>query len=245
MYYEPVSSHRGVEFQRHVEFRATRALSFVRQRLLRTDKPPRTDLLEPSPHSLGSPGAQTVKRLPALRETWVQPLGREDLLEKQMATHASALAWIIPWAEEPGGLQSVGSQRVGQDGATSFLYNSPPSHLTSLRPSSGRLPNPPSPQHRLQPLPTRRGLSPLSAGGFAGPPSAWVPSPLPRASPSPRRCPGPRGLGSAPAPDSNAPLLGPLCQLETEFCRKGREGEKDLGGKIVFLVYGVSWCYKF
>ena len=48
-------------------------------------------------------------------ETWVQSLGWEDSLEKEMATHSSILAWRIPWTEEPGGLQSVGSQRVGQD----------------------------------------------------------------------------------------------------------------------------------
>ena len=55
----------------------------------------------------------SLKRLPALLETWVQTLGREDLLEKEMATHSSILAWRIPWKEEPGGLQSTGSQRVG------------------------------------------------------------------------------------------------------------------------------------
>ena len=59
--------------------------------------------------------AQTVKRLPAMRETWVQPLGREDPLEKEMATHSSTLAWKIPRAEEPDRLQSMGSQRVGHD----------------------------------------------------------------------------------------------------------------------------------
>ena len=58
---------------------------------------------------------QSVKRLPAVQETWVQSLGREGLLEKGMATHFSALAWKIPWMEEPGRLQSVGSQRVGHD----------------------------------------------------------------------------------------------------------------------------------
>ena len=58
--------------------------------------------------------AQTVKRLPTMRETLVQSLGREDL-EKEMATHSSILAWKIPWAEEPGRLQSMGSQRVGHD----------------------------------------------------------------------------------------------------------------------------------
>ena len=59
--------------------------------------------------------AQRLKRLPAMQETWVQSLGREDPLEKEMATHSSILAWRIPWTEEPGGLQSMGSQRVTYD----------------------------------------------------------------------------------------------------------------------------------
>ena len=59
--------------------------------------------------------AQTVKRLPTIRETRVQSLDREDLLEKEMATHSSILAWKISWTEKPGGLQSMGSQRVGHD----------------------------------------------------------------------------------------------------------------------------------
>ena len=57
--------------------------------------------------------AQIVKNLPALQETWVQSLGWEDLLEEEMATLSSILAWRIPWTEEPGRLQSIGSQRVG------------------------------------------------------------------------------------------------------------------------------------
>ena len=56
--------------------------------------------------------AQRLKGLPAMQETWVRSLGQEDLLEKEMATHSSILAWRIPWTEEPGGLQSTGSQRV-------------------------------------------------------------------------------------------------------------------------------------
>jgi len=64
--------------------------------------------------------AQTVKRLPTMWETRVQSLGREDLLEKEMATHSSILAWKIPWMVEPGRLQSMGSQRVGYDWATSL-----------------------------------------------------------------------------------------------------------------------------
>ena len=54
--------------------------------------------------------AQSVKNLPAMQETWVQFLGQEDPLEKEMAIHSSILAWKIPWTEEPGGLQSMGSQ---------------------------------------------------------------------------------------------------------------------------------------
>ena len=56
-----------------------------------------------------------VKNLPAMQETWVQPLDWEDPLEEGMATHSSILALEIPWAEEPGGLQSMGLQRVGHD----------------------------------------------------------------------------------------------------------------------------------
>ena len=56
-----------------------------------------------------------VKRLPTMWETGVQSLGQEDPLEKEMATHSSILAWKIPWTEEPGRLQSMGSQRVGHD----------------------------------------------------------------------------------------------------------------------------------
>ena len=56
-----------------------------------------------------------VKCLPAMSETWVQSLSQEDPLEKEMATHSSTFAWKIPWTEEPGRLQSMGSQRVGHD----------------------------------------------------------------------------------------------------------------------------------
>ena len=64
--------------------------------------------------------AQTVKRLPTMQEIWVWSLGWEDLLEKEMATHSSTLAWKIPRTEEPCRLQSMGSQRVGHDWATSM-----------------------------------------------------------------------------------------------------------------------------
>ena len=59
--------------------------------------------------------AETVKNPPAMWETQVQYLGWEDPLEEGIATHSSTLAWKIPWTEEPGGLQSMGSQRVGHD----------------------------------------------------------------------------------------------------------------------------------
>ena len=59
--------------------------------------------------------AQTIKNLPAMQETHVRSLGHEDTLKKGMATHSSALAWRIPWTEEPGGLQTIGSQRVRHD----------------------------------------------------------------------------------------------------------------------------------
>ena len=64
--------------------------------------------------------AESVKNMPAMQETWVQFLGQEDPLEKEMAPHSSILAWRIPWTEEPGGPQSIGS-RVGHDLATKPL----------------------------------------------------------------------------------------------------------------------------
>ena len=59
--------------------------------------------------------AQTVKNLPAIQETWVQALGQEDLLEEEMATHPSILAWEIPWTVESGRQQFMASQRIGHD----------------------------------------------------------------------------------------------------------------------------------
>ena len=59
--------------------------------------------------------AQAIKNLPTMQETQVRPLGWEDPLEKGMATHSSIHAWRIPWTEEPGGLQSMGLQRIGHD----------------------------------------------------------------------------------------------------------------------------------
>ena len=80
--------------------------------------------------------AQRLKRLPAMWETWVRSLGREDPLEKEMATHSSILAWRIPWTEEPGGLQSMGSQRVGHDWATSLSLSTVSTHGSHYQVSS-------------------------------------------------------------------------------------------------------------
>ena len=66
-------------------------------------------------HIYASLVAQRLKRLPPMWETWVQSLGWEDPLEKEMATHSSTLAWEIPWMEDPGRPQFMGSQRVGHD----------------------------------------------------------------------------------------------------------------------------------
>ena len=66
--------------------------------------------------------AQRLKPLPAMRETWVRSLGQEDPLDKEIATHSSTLAWRIPWTEEPGGLQSTGSLRVGHDWQLHFHF---------------------------------------------------------------------------------------------------------------------------
>ena len=63
----------------------------------------------------GFPGDSVVKNLPTMQEMWVRYLGREDPLEKEMATHPSILAWEIPWTEEPGRLLSTGSQQVRHD----------------------------------------------------------------------------------------------------------------------------------
>ena len=65
--------------------------------------------------SRASLAAQLVKNPPAMRETWAQSLGWEDPLEKEMSTHSSTIAWKISWTEEPGRLQSMGSQRLGHD----------------------------------------------------------------------------------------------------------------------------------
>ena len=66
--------------------------------------------------------ALLVRNPPAMWEAWVQSLGWGDPLEKKMGTHSSILAWRIPWTEEPGGLQSMGSLRVGHDWATSLSF---------------------------------------------------------------------------------------------------------------------------
>ena len=64
---------------------------------------------------MGLPGDSVVKNLRSNEKTWIRPLGGEDPLEKEMTTHSSILAWETPWTEEPGGLQSMGLQRVRHD----------------------------------------------------------------------------------------------------------------------------------
>ena len=78
-----------------------------------------------------SPVAHMAKNLHTVWETWVQFLGQEDPLEKGMATHSSILAWRMSWLEEPGGLQSIGSQRIGHDWSTNT--SSLPLHNYSIK----------------------------------------------------------------------------------------------------------------
>ena len=76
-------------------------------------------LFQPHIHaSEGFPDGSVVKNLLAMQESWVPSLGQEDPLKEEMATHFSILAWKTPWTEDPGGLQSIGLQRVGQDWVT-------------------------------------------------------------------------------------------------------------------------------
>ena len=75
-----------------------------------------------------------VKNLPAMQETWVQSWGQEDPLGKEMAAHSSILAWRPPWTEEPGGLQSTGSQGVRHDEMTNTHTHSFNSPLPALHP---------------------------------------------------------------------------------------------------------------
>ena len=105
---------------------------------------------------------QTVKTPPAMRETWVWSLGREDPLKEGMATHSSILAWRISIKEEPGGLQSMGSQRVGHDWATNtFIF------FTWLGVEGGwgwKVQSNPSFSLVLGPFPIKEGQSPSRTG---------------------------------------------------------------------------------
>ena len=86
--------------------------------------------------------AQMVKNPPTMQKTWVQSLGQEDPLEKGMATHSSILAWKTQWTEEPGGLQSTGSQRVRYDlvtNSTNTPKHSPGHTVISIAPASIQL----------------------------------------------------------------------------------------------------------
>ena len=98
---QAVSSRRGTQYSRKL----------IQWFVPRSGKPFESSLV-----------AQMVKRLPAMRETWVRSLGWEDLLEKETATHSSTLAWKIPQTEEPCRLQSIGLQRVGHDWAIKWVW---------------------------------------------------------------------------------------------------------------------------
>ena len=81
--------------------------------------------------------AQMIKNPPAVQETWVGPLGQEDPLEKEMAAHSSILAWRNQWTEEPGELQTMGSQRAGHDRATnSFTFTYSLSEIAFMKSSN-------------------------------------------------------------------------------------------------------------
>ena len=83
----------------------------------------------------GLPGGSAVKNLLAMQETQVQSPGQEALLEKGMATHSSILSWEIPWIEEPGRLQSMGSQRIRQD----LMTTPPPPQFPVIGKSTGQV----------------------------------------------------------------------------------------------------------
>ena len=88
-----------------------------------TDCPYDNQMYAPSRYSWASLVVQMVKNLPAMQDTWIWVLGREDPLEKGMATHSSIPAWRIPWTDEPGGLQSMRLQRVGHDWVTNTFLS--------------------------------------------------------------------------------------------------------------------------
>ena len=86
----------------------------------------------------GFPGGLAVKNPVVMQETWVQPLGPEDPLENERATHSSIPAWEIPWTEKPGRLQSTGLQRVRQDSATKQQQNCDCSGMSRIVPTYKR-----------------------------------------------------------------------------------------------------------
>ena len=90
--------------------------------------------------------AQRLKCLPPMQETQVLSLGREDPLEKEMVTHSSILAWRIPWMEEPGGLQSMGLQRVRHNWATSLHFTSLHFRLCAQKSPTGKMTSDPGPK---------------------------------------------------------------------------------------------------
>ena len=112
---------------------------------------------------------QMVKNLPAVQETWVWSLGREDCLEKEMATHSSTLAWRIPWTEEPGGLQSTGLQRVGHDWMTN-TFTFPLSGCLQCFPSAAVVKNLPTSTRDTGDMGSIPGSGRSARVGYGNPP---------------------------------------------------------------------------
>ena len=122
----------------------------------------RTHLCSRACSTGGFPGSTVLKNLPAVQktqETWVQSLGREDTLENEMAIHSRILAWKIPWTEEPGGLQSMGSQRVRHDWAHTRLAGWAGSRRDSCRQSPSMVRCPPVAGIKLSTLPDASAAS--------------------------------------------------------------------------------------
>ena len=112
------------QFMRHLQFgEANTLIQGLKTEPVRSDSPFHRLLFRSPAWQEASPVAQMVKRLPTIRETWVRSLGWDDPLEKEMAMHSSTLAWKSPWTEEPGGLQSMGLQRVGHDQGISLHFS--------------------------------------------------------------------------------------------------------------------------
>ena len=130
-------------------------------------KPPAVPLPSYRSRDIGFPDGSVVKNPPAMQETQVQSLSPEDPLEKDMATHSSILAWRTPWTEEPGGLQPMGSQRVGHDSDNTQRYRKQHSQHEGRAVAQTR--------HSQQQDCTRSRPRSLTAGAWSQrSPEAWI-----------------------------------------------------------------------